>query len=99
FPTLSLRSVVVAIDAAAKDDRIKSLYLTGSLRPAGYGAGFPALKDLRAAIKRFSAAGKPVWAYVVSPSARDLYVASAADRVYLNPEGLLDTAGLVMGSP
>lgn len=99
FATLSLRSVVASLEAAAKDDRIKALYLTGSLQPAGYGAGFPALKDVREAIKEFAATGKPVWAYVVGPSSRDLYVISAADRVYLNPEGLLDSAGLVMGSP
>ena len=98
-PNLSLLSVLRGIDAAASDDRIEGLFLKGSFVPSGYETGFAALKEVRAAIERFKESGKPVWAYVVYPSSRDLYVASVADRIYMNPEGMVNDVGMVMGAP
>ncbi len=97
--SLSLRSVTQAIRAAGDDERIEALLLQGSVSPQGYGSGFAALKEVRAAIEDFSSSGKPVWAYVVYPSARDLYLVSAADKVLMNPEGLLGDSGMVMSTP
>ncbi|HEY5894168.1 MAG TPA: signal peptide peptidase SppA [Chthoniobacterales bacterium] len=89
----SLREVLTALDAASKDPKISSLFLTGSLRPEGYGAGFGALKEVREAILDFRKSGKKVVSYVVTPSKRDYYLASAADEVYLNPFGAIDVTG------
>ena len=97
--SLSLRSVTRAIRAAGEDKRIKALLLQGSVSPQGYGSGFAALKEVRAAIEDFKESGKPVWAYVVYPSARDLYLVSAADTVLMNPEGMLGDSGMVMSTP
>ncbi|HEX7632285.1 MAG TPA: signal peptide peptidase SppA, partial [Lacunisphaera sp.] len=47
---LQLREVTRALQAAAKDDAIKGLYLTGNMRAIGYGSGFAALKEVREAI-------------------------------------------------
>lgn len=91
--TYSLRSVLTALDAAAKEPKIRLLFLTGSLRPEAYGAGFGALKEVREEILNFKKSGKKVIAYVVTPSKRDYYLASAADEIYLNPFGVIDATG------
>ncbi len=92
---VSLRSLLGSIDQAGKDDRIKGIFLHGSFEPAGYGSGFAALKEVREAVTAFHASShKPVVAYLVSPSKRDYYLASAADKIYLNPFGEMDLTGL-----
>lgn len=99
FQTYSLLSLTRALEEAAEDERIKGLLLTGSFQPQGYGSGFAALKEARQSIEAFAASGKPVWAYVVYPTSRDLYVVSAADTVYMNPEGIVADSGMAMTYP
>ena len=93
--SVSLRSLLGAINAAKTDNRIAGIFLTGSFEPQGYGSGFAALKEVREALQSFrdTPAHKPVTAYLVSPSKRDYYLASVASRVYLNPFGEMDFAG------
>lgn len=91
---LQLRQVTRAIEAAGRDGAIKGLFLTGSLQPQGYGAGFAALKEVREAIEAFKASGKPVKAYLSLARTRDLYVASVADEITLDPYGALFVPGL-----
>jgi protease-4 len=93
-PRLQLRQVVDAIDAAATDSRITGLFMQGSFAPVDYGSGYAALLEVRHAIERFRATGKPVVAYLVAPSTRDFLVASAASRVVANPLGMIATPGL-----
>src|SRR5581483_1529403 len=92
--TLQLRTVTRALRAAAKDDRIAGVYLTGSLSPLGYGAGFAALKEVREALNACRAAGKPVVAYLDFAMTRDVYLASVASEVALNPYGVVLLPGL-----
>ncbi len=91
---LQLRQVTRAIEAAASDKSIKGLYLTGSLRPMGYGSGYAALKEVRQAITDFRKSGKPVTAYLNFAEPRDYYLASAADDVVLDPYGAIVLPGL-----
>ena len=93
--SVSLRSLLGAIDAAKTDNRIAGIFLTGSFEPQGYGSGFAALREVREALQSFrdAPAHKPVVAYLVAPSKRDYYLASVASRVYLNPFGEMDFAG------
>jgi len=91
---LQLRQVTRAIEAAGRDEAIKGLFLTGSLQPSGYGAGYAALKEVREAIAAFKASGKPVKAYLGLARTRDLYVASVADEITLDPYGALFVPGL-----
>lgn len=93
-PRLQLRKIVAAIDAAATDNRIKGLYLHGSVLPQDLGSGYAAILDVRAAVERFRAAGKPVTAYLVAPNTRDFLLASTADRVVMNPMGMMMMPGL-----
>lgn len=91
----SLLSVVRAIEEAATDSRIKGLYLKGSFSSSNYASGYAALKEVREAIERFKESGKPVVAQLVYPSAKDLYVGSAADTIYMNPYGIFASSGMV----
>lgn len=93
-----LKSIIDAIDKAAKDEKITTLYLQGSLIQSNYGNGFASLRELREAIIRFKEAGKPVIAYLVTPSLRDYYLTSAATTVILHPFGELEFKGLASKS-
>lgn len=91
---LQLREATRALQAAAHDDDIKGLYLTGSLQPMGYGSGYGALKEVREAIEAFKASGKPVKAYLDYAGTRDFYLASVADEIVLDPYGAVVMPGL-----
>lgn len=91
---LQLREVTRALQAAAGDDAIKGLYLTGTMRVLGYGSGFAALKEVREAVQAFKAAGKPVKAYLDYAGTREFYVASVADELVLDPYGAVIMPGL-----
>ena len=92
--TLQLRTVTRALRAAAKDDRIAGVFLTGSLAPDGLGTGYAALKEVRAALQDFKAAHKPVVAYLEMASTRDFYLAASADDLVLDPYGAVFLPGL-----
>lgn len=92
--TLQLRTVTRALRAAAKDERIAGVFVTGALRPADYGSGFAALKEVRAALAGVKAAGKPVVAYLTQATAKDYYLASAAGNLALDPYGMIIMPGL-----
>ena len=93
--TYSLRQLLHALDEAADDTRISGLYLKGSLQPRNYGSGFAAIKEVREAIESFKeVSGKPVIAYLVYPTDKDMYLASVADKIIMNPEGMILGAGM-----
>ncbi len=96
---VSLLSLTRALRTAAQDDAIKGLLLTGSFRSDGYGSGFAALREVKEAVEEFAASGKPVWGYAVYPRARDMYVLSAARKIFLNPEGVINDTGMSLSSP
>lgn len=91
---MPLADILSALDRAASDTRIAALYLTGNVGGSGYSSGMAALKEVREAIARVKAAGKPVIAYNHAWSKRDLYVASGATSLGINPMGEVDLTGL-----
>ncbi|RME68747.1 MAG: signal peptide peptidase SppA [Verrucomicrobia bacterium] len=91
---MQLRQVVDAIDAAAKDDRISAILLHGNFMPMDLGTGYPSIIEVRRALERFRESGKPIIAYLVGPSMQDHLVASVADRIIMDPMGVIDVAGL-----
>ena len=92
--TLQLRTITRALHAAAKDSRIAGVFVTGGLAPAGFGSGYAALKEVRAALLDFRASGKPITAYMTYADTKDYYIASAASDVALDPYGVIAMAGL-----
>lgn len=91
-PQLSLFQALRAIDAARDDDRIKGIYLR--LNGGGGVSGSAQLEELREAIVGFKESGKFVVAYNEVYSQGQYYLASAADKIYLQPQGGLEWIGL-----
>src|SRR5882757_1848413 len=51
--TYSTRQILSGLKAAAKDDRISGIFLTGDLRTENYGSGFATLRELRQGLLDF----------------------------------------------
>jgi len=86
----ALNNILRAVDSAATDDNIKGIYLRADM----FSAGFSTSKEIRDALLKFKESGKFVVAYADSYSQKAYYIASAADKVYMNPMGMLDLHGL-----
>jgi protease-4 len=91
---LPLSTILDCLDKAAADKRVVGLYLHGNLSTEGYGSGFAALREIREALLRFKASKKPIYAYNQVYSERDYYLASVADKIFLNPFGAIEMNGL-----
>jgi protease-4 len=92
--TIQLRSLTRAIRYAGGDSRIKGILLLGNLSPNGYGTGYAALKEVRAALADFRAKGKPIVAYIDYATTKDYYLASSASEIALDPFGEIIMPGL-----
>lgn len=86
-----LRVALDAIAAAAQDDHIKALYITGTLSSV---SGYATLEELRQALVDFRASGKSIYAYGGGWDERDYLLVSAADHIILTPNGLMELNGL-----
>lgn len=82
------------LSLAAEDDNICALYLTG----AGVSANLADMRDIRRAIQEFKEASqKPVYFFATSMSNASEYVASAADSIFVAPEGSVLLTGCTAG--
>jgi len=88
--SIGLNDILARIEAAKTDDRIKGIYLELSM----VSASFATLQEIRDALIDFRESGKFILAYSDGYSQRAYYLASTADKVYVNPEGVLDFRGL-----
>lgn len=85
-----LNELTAAIDKAKDDKHVK-----GILIEAGYvDAGYATLQELRSHLEAFKKSGKWIVAYGDDYTQRAYYVASVANKVYINPEGSLDWRGI-----
>ena len=89
---LPLLKVLQTLEAAAADDHIRGIYLRMGFNENV--AGTALLEELRAALAEFRASGKFVVSYNENYSQAQYYLASAADRIYIQPEGGLSWYGL-----
>lgn len=87
---LSVAEVWSALRRAARDPNIKGVML----KPRGLAAGWAKLDEIRQGVEAVRKAGKPVYAWLATPGMREYYVASAADRIFLSPEDLVDMKGM-----
>lgn len=86
----TLRMLVNALAEAKENKNIDALYIECD----GVSASPATLNALRAAITDFKKSGKKVVAYADNYSQADYYVASVADSVMMNPQGMLNLKGL-----
>lgn len=89
--SISLYSVLQAMDAAKEDERIKGIYINVT----GQGsATVTILEELREAITEFKQSGKFVVAYSDGYSQWLYYLCSVADKIYIQPEGSFEWIGM-----
>ena len=79
-PNVGMWDIIRAIDNAAADNIVKSIYL----RPDGVTSGIAQLEEIRKALTKFRESGKPVIAYTEAPSNGSMYLATAADKIYMS---------------
>jgi len=91
---VTLRTVLDTLEKARRDPRIVGIYLDGSKSSDDSTAGFATLKEVRAALERFRAAGKTIVTYNLGWSERDYYLSSVANKIVLNPLGAMEINGL-----
>ena len=92
---LTIYDALRALESAAIDERIEGIYINYT------GAGtvsLTLLEELRAAIINFKQSGKWVVAYNDTYSQGGYYLASVADKIYMQPEGSFDWSGLQMNT-
>ncbi len=75
---------------AKEDSKIQGIYLDLSIFMGGYGVA----KEVRDALIDFKSSGKWIVAYSELYTEQAYYIASAADKVYLNPQGGIEFNGL-----
>jgi protease-4 len=91
-PKIGLLQLKDAIRHAKDDASIKGIYLEVSYPIAG----FSSIEEIRQSLLDFRKSGKWVVAYDEVMSEGAYYLASAADKVYLNPEGEIEFNGLTI---
>jgi protease-4 len=87
---IGFNDLIQALEYAKTDDNIKCVYINVSSPNAGYAT----MTEVRNAILDFRKSGKKVIAYSEVYTQGAYYMASAADKIYLNPEGALEFKGL-----
>lgn len=93
--SFGLNDILKGIEGAKNDNRIKGIYLDLS----AVSASFATLQEIRDALLDFKTSGKFIVAYSEGYTQRAYYLASTADKVYVNPEGTIDFRGLASQTP
>ncbi|MBR1410530.1 MAG: signal peptide peptidase SppA [Prevotella sp.] len=89
--TMGLDDLVASIRKAKDEEGIKGIYLEGGA--TGFDSPASA-QQLRDALKDFKSSGKWIVSYASQYSQAAYYVATVADKIYLNGEGAIDLRGL-----
>ena len=87
---MGLEDILTSIQKAAENDYIKGIYLEAG----GIMASPASTEEIRNALIRFKETGKFVVAYGGNYTENDYYICSVADKVILNPQGLVDWHGV-----
>ncbi len=87
---IGLDDVLANIRKAKKNENVKGIYLKGGMLMGGYAS----LKEIRDALVDFKKSGKFIVAYADNYMQKNYYLASVADKVLINPEGMLELKGL-----
>jgi len=87
---LGLNEILANIESAKSDDRIKGIYLDAT----SISSGMATIEEVRNSLIKFKESGKFIIAYGEVYSQSAYYLASVADKIYLNPEGMIDFRGL-----
>lgn len=87
---VGLDDVLANIKKAKADDNIRGIYLKGGVLFGGSAS----IKEIRNALVDFKSSGKFIVAYADVFSQKNYYLASVADKIYLNPLGMIEFQGI-----
>jgi protease-4 len=87
---IGLDDVLANIEKAKKDENIVGIYLNGG----SLSGGIASIKEIRNALLDFKKTGKFIVSYADNYSQRMYYLVSVADKILLNPQGMLELKGL-----
>ena len=90
FNNLGMNRILSAIKKAKSNDNIKGIYLETGILESDYAT----LQEIRNALSDFKKSGKWIIAYGDAFSQGGYYLASAANKLYINPEGSVDWHGI-----
>ena len=85
-----LNDILSSIKKAKANDDIKGIYIEAGALAANYAT----LQEIRNALADFRKSGKWIVAYGDFYTQGAYYVASVADKVYINPKGIVDWHGI-----
>lgn len=88
--TLGLDDVLSNIKKAKNDDNIVGIYLKGGTLMGGYAS----VKEFRNALIDFKKSGKFVVSYADNYTQKMYYLVSVANKILINPQGMLELKGL-----
>lgn len=88
--TMGLNDIVGAIRKAKNNDKIKGIYLDSRI----FSASNATLAEIRQELEDFKESGKFIVAYADNYTQSGYYLASVADKVAINPQGMLDIHGM-----
>jgi len=87
---MGLNDIVSAIRKAKNNSKIKGIYIDSR----EVSASMATLAEIRSELESFKESGKFVVAYADSYNQAGYYLASTADKIAINPQGMLDIHGL-----
>lgn len=88
--TYGLNDILSSIKKAKENEDIKGIYLQAN----SLGTSYASLQEIRNALLDFKESGKFVIAYADSYTQGLYYLSSAADKVLLNPKGMIEWRGI-----
>lgn len=87
---MGLDQILKDLEKAKNDDNIKGLFL----RLGNVPSGLTTLSEVRDALLDFKSSGKFLYAYADIFTQKSYYLATAADSVFMTPEGMFRLTGL-----
>lgn len=90
FSTYGLDDILSSIKKAKENEDIKGIYIQAK----NLGASYASLQEIRNALADFKKSGKFIVAYSDNYTQKLYYLCSVADKVLLNPKGIIEWKGL-----
>lgn len=89
--SIGLNDILTSIKKAKENDKIKGIYILGT---STLSASPSSLQEIHDALVDFKESGKFIVSYADNYSQSSYYLASVADKVMMNPQGMLEWQGM-----
>lgn len=90
FNKIGLDDILSAIHKAKDNKKIKGIYIESGM----FAADYASKQEIRNALLDFKKSGKKIVAYGDSYTQGNYYIASVANKVFLNPQGMIEWRGI-----